>query len=105
MDNLTEITTTELYKEIIQKHVIIVFTTEWCGDCHYLKTFIDEIVTENKDWQFVYIDRDKLLDLCIDLDILGIPSFIAYDSGKEVGRFVSKLRKTKEEVQNFINSL
>ena len=46
-----------------------------------------------------------MLDLCIELKILGIPSFVAYDKGEELGRFVSKLRKTEEEVQSFIDSI
>ena len=52
-----------------------------------------------------YINRDDMLDLCIELKILGIPSFIAYDKGQELGRLVSKLRKTEEEVQSFIDSI
>ena len=39
-----------------------------------------------------------MIDLCVDLEILGIPSFIAYDKGEELSRFVSKLRKTKPEI-------
>ena len=54
---------------------------------------------------YVDIDRDEMVDLCIDLDILGIPSFIAYKDGKEVSRFVSKLRKTQEEIQSFIDEI
>ncbi|MDD8056320.1 MAG: thiol reductase thioredoxin, partial [Thomasclavelia ramosa] len=37
--------------------------------------------------------------------ILGIPSFVAYNDKEESGRFVSKLRKTKEEIQAFIDTL
>lgn len=74
---------------------MMVFSTTWCPDCHFLKTFIDELVTENPDWKFYYIDRDQMVDLCIDLEIMGIPSFIAYKEGKEVARLVNKLRKTK----------
>ena len=44
---------------------------------------------------FYYIDRDEMIDLCIDLEIMGIPSFIAYKDGKEVARLVNKLRKHK----------
>ena len=46
-----------------------------------------------------------MIDLCKDLDIMGIPSFIGYDNGKETGRFVSKLRKTKDQIEAFIESL
>ena len=43
--------------------------------------------------------------LCKDQDIFGIPSFVAYNDKEESGRFVSKLRKTKEEIQAFIDTL
>ena len=46
-----------------------------------------------------------MIDLCKELDIMGIPSFVAFENGKETGRFVSKLRKTKEEIEQFIDSL
>ncbi|SIE49450.1 Uncharacterised protein [Mycobacteroides abscessus subsp. abscessus] len=35
----------------------------------------------------------------------GIPSFIAFRDGEESGRFVSKDRKTQEEIENFIAGL
>ena len=56
-------------------------------------------------FSFITVDRDQFIDLCRELDIFGIPSFIAYHQGKEIGRFVSKDRKTKEEIQKFIDSL
>lgn len=105
MDNLMKITSLEEYNKAILGHTIIVFSTTWCPDCHYLKTYINEIVDENRDWTFYYIDRDEMVDLCIDLEILGIPSLIAYKEGQEVSRLVNKLRKTKEEVQAFIDGI
>jgi thioredoxin-like negative regulator of GroEL len=105
MDNLIKIKSVEEYKSAILEKSIIVFSTTWCPDCHFLKTYINDLVENNKDWKFFYIDRDELVDLCIDLDILGIPSFIAYNEGKELSRFVSKLRKTQEEVQAFIDAI
>lgn len=39
------------------------------------------------------------------MNILGIPSFVAYQDGQEIGRLVSKDRKTKEEVVSFLKSL
>ena len=84
---------------------VFVFSANWCPDCHFLKTFIDKLVEENRDWTFYYIDRDKMVDLCIDLDIMGIPSFIAYKDGLEVSRFVNKLRKTQSDIQAFIDAI
>ncbi|MCD7949377.1 MAG: thioredoxin family protein [Erysipelotrichaceae bacterium] len=105
MDKLIKITNVDDYNKAILGKTIIVFSTTWCPDCHFLKTFIGEIVDENKDWTFYYIDRDELVDLCIDLEILGIPSLIAYKNGQEVSRLVNKLRKTKAEVQAFIDGI
>jgi len=105
MDSLKKISSLDDYNAAIQGHSILVFSTTWCPDCHFLKTFINDLVADNPKWDFYYIDRDELVDLCIDLDVLGIPSFIAYDNGKEVSRFVSKLRKTQEKIQAFIDAI
>ena len=51
------------------------------------------------------LKQSQRTHLCIELKILGIPSFVAYDKGEELGRFVSQLRKTEEEVQSFIDSI
>ena len=105
MNQLIEIDTLEKYQEAILGHSILVFSTTWCPDCHFLKTFIDDLVATNPSWTFYYIDRDKMVDLCIDLDIMGIPSFIAYHNGIELSRLVNKLRKTQEEIQAFIDAI
>ncbi len=105
MNNLITITSMEDYSKAILGKSILVFSTTWCPDCHFLKTFIDDLVNDNQDWTFYYIDRDQMIDLCVDLEVMGIPSFIAYQDGKEVGRFVSKLRKTQSEIQSFIDGL
>ncbi|MNC63683.1 Thioredoxin-like protein YtpP [compost metagenome] len=52
---------------------------------------------------FVHVDRDDLPDLCSELNILGIPSFIVFRDGQEITRFVSKLRKTREEIEEFLD--
>lgn len=105
MDNLLKIKNIEDYKQAIQGHSILVFSATWCPDCHFLKTFINDLVDDNKEWTFYYIDRDEMLDLCIEFGIMGIPSFIAYDKGNEVSHLVSKLRKTKIEIQAFIDAI
>lgn len=105
MDKLIEINTVEEFDKIRVGKTIIMFTADWCPDCMFVKPFIGEIVENNPEYKFYVINRDNLLDLCKDLDILGIPSFVAYNEDEETGRFVSKLRKTKEEIQAFIDSL
>ena len=88
MNNLLELSDLESYDKATQGKAIMVFSTTWCPD-----------------WAFYYIDRDRMVDLCIDLDIMGIPSFIAYKDGLEVSRFVNKLRKTQSDIQAFIDAI
>lgn len=96
----------EQYKEIIEKeNVILMFSAGWCPDCRFIEPVLPEIEAENSQFTFYHVDRDQFIDLCGDLNVFGIPSFVAFNKGTEVGRLVNKDRKTKEEVQAFINSL
>lgn len=105
MDKFIEIKTYEEYKKAIINKSIVLFTASWCPDCLFIKPFIGEIVTNHPQFQFYVVDRDNMIDLCKELDILGIPSFVAFDRGQEIGRFVNKLRKTREEIEQFIRSV
>ena len=84
------------------KHVLF-FTAKWCGDCVFIKPYLPEIMAAFPDLSFVEVDRDEYLDACIEMGVMGIPSFIIVDKGQELGRFVSKERKTKEQVIDFIS--
>ncbi|MBS4208639.1 thioredoxin family protein [Bacillus sp. FJAT-50079] len=92
----------ELKKE---ERTIFMFSADWCGDCRFIEPFLPRLEADYPEYTFVEVDRDQFIDLCGDLNIFGIPSFIAFHSGEEVGRFVSKDRKTLEEIEDFINGL
>lgn len=95
----------EQFEQLKNEATIFVFSAGWCPDCHFIDPFMPEVIEKYSEYQFVEVDRDQFLDLCIDLGITGIPSFIAYEKGEELGRFVSKDRKTQEEIENFIQNL
>jgi len=84
---------------------IMVFSADWCPDCRVIEPILPEIEEAYPDFTFVEVDRDEFINLCQDYDIFGIPSFLAFKNGKEAGRFVSKDRKTKEEIVEFMNGL
>ncbi|MFC7786985.1 MULTISPECIES: thioredoxin family protein [unclassified Rossellomorea] len=86
------------------KHVFM-FSADWCPDCRIIEPILPEIESQYSEYTFLYVDRDQFIDLCIELDIFGIPSFLAYGDGRELGRFVSKDRKSKEQIEDFMNSL
>lgn len=81
------------------------FTADWCGDCVYIKPVMPEIEAAHPEFTFIQVDRDEFIDLCSELSIMGIPSFVAFENGKETGRFVNKERKTQAEIEAFIAEL
>lgn len=95
----------EIADYIETKKTVLFFTADWCGDCVFIKPHMPEIEATFPELNFVQIDRDDYIELCQKWDVFGIPSFIAVEIGKELGRFVSKDRKTKEEIINFLKTL
>ncbi|MGR9049033.1 thioredoxin family protein [Halobacillus litoralis] len=85
--------------------VIFLFSADWCPDCRVIEPFLPELEEKYTAWKFVYVDRDQFIHICAENDVFGIPSFLAFKGGEEVGRFVSKDRKTKEQIEEFINKL
>jgi len=87
------------------ERVIFVFSAGWCPDCRIIEPVLPEIEQAFPAYQFIEVNRDEFIELCQEYDIYGIPSFLAFVNGKEAGRFVSRDRKTKEEIEQFINGL
>lgn len=103
---MEKITSVEQFEQAKQgEKVVFQFSADWCPDCRFLDMFFQEIIDENKDFTFYYVDRDKFIEICQDLDIYGIPSFVAFNKGEEIGRYVNKDRKTKEQVEEFLAGL
>lgn len=90
---------------IKEENVLALFSADWCPDCRVIEPILPEIEKAYPTYKFVLIDRDQFIELCQAYDVFGIPSFLAFKNGEEVGRFVSKDRKTKEEVIDFIEGL
>ena len=103
MENLKSLDQFEQLKS--EGRTIFVFSADWCKDCRFIDPFMPEVEEKYTDYGFIKVDRDEYIDLCAKLDIFGIPSFLAFNNGEEIGRFVSKDRKTQEEIENFINGL
>lgn len=92
--------------EILQNgKTILMFSADWCPDCRIIEPELPEIEAKYSEFEFIHVDRDQFIDVCQQYDVFGIPSFIAFSNGEETGRFVSKDRKSKEEIESFIESL
>lgn len=82
---------------------VVMFSADWCPDCRVIEPDLPEIEKNNTSFTFYHADRDEFIDICQEYDVFGIPSFLVFHEGEEVGRFVSKDRKTKEEIQAFLD--
>ena len=103
MEKLQSVEQFEKLKE--EERTIFMFTADWCVDCKVIEPILPRIEVDYPEYTFISVDRDEFIDLCVNLGIMGIPSFIAYHNGEEAGRFVSKDRKTQGEIEEFINGL
>lgn len=105
MKRLPQLKEDQLIETIGNGKVVLFFTADWCPDCRFIKPAMPEIEQDFSDYTFYEVDRDENIDLATELNVFGIPSFIVYDNGKEIGRFVNKDRKTKQQVEDFLNNL
>ncbi|XEO94779.1 thioredoxin family protein [Latilactobacillus sakei] len=105
MEKLPVMSKKALDTKLKQGKYVLVFMADWCLDCHFIKPHLPEIESDFPDYQFIEVDRDENIDLAQALNIFGIPSFIAYQDGYEISRLVNKERKTKAEVEQFLNNI
>jgi thiol-disulfide isomerase/thioredoxin len=94
------------FREAIEseKPTVAVFKADWCKDCVYIEPFMPQVAEAyGEKIRFLVVDRDAFPELGEEYNVLGIPSFIGFVKGKETIRFVSKLRKTREEIEQFLD--
>jgi thiol-disulfide isomerase/thioredoxin len=101
-----EIQSNEEFAQVIQHgRVVVEFYANWCPDCHLIAPYFSEWEAQYADkFTLVRADRDVLIDTAEKYSVLGIPSFIAFEDGKEVSRLVSRDTKTKGECEAFFDS-
>jgi thiol-disulfide isomerase/thioredoxin len=97
--------TKEFYEAVEQeKKVLVYFYTKWCPDCFVINPHIPRLEKEYPDIEFYKMDRDIDIALARHLNIFGIPSFLIFESGDELGSLVNKKRKSYNEVKEFIDT-
>ncbi len=97
----------EQYLELIakKKATVLFFSADWCSDCNFIDTFMDEIVEKNKDdFDFFKVNPDSQKEVCELANVMGIPSFIAYKEGKTLAEMIGNSGRTKEEIERFLEN-
>ena len=102
MKQLEKMDLKRLQKTFAQGKYVFFFNAGWCSDCQFIKPAMPQIEEDCWQFEFINVDRDENLDLCQEMNVFGIPSFVVDEDGKEINRFVNKDRKTKAEVEKFL---
>ncbi|MBF0706202.1 MULTISPECIES: thioredoxin family protein [Bacillales] len=95
----------EYLQAIKEGKSVLLFSADWCPDCRVIDPFLPDLEEKYSELDFYYVDRDDHIELCQEMDVFGIPSFVAFNEGEETGRFVSKMRKSKEEIEEFLTEV
>ena len=66
------------FESLKQGATVFEFTAGWCPDCRVIEPDLPELEARYPMFDFVSIDRDKFMDICIENGIMGIPSFLVY---------------------------
>jgi thiol-disulfide isomerase/thioredoxin len=104
---MKELTTTQAFYEAIKndQYLMVYFYTSTCPDCFSVKPFLPRLESDYEGvMDLAAFNRNVSMDVYRELDIFGIPSFIIFKNGVEVGRLISRVKKSYLEVKAFIES-
>ncbi len=105
MDNLRSI---EDFRAMAadDKPFCAIFSADWCPDCRVLKAVLPGLEEEYGDrYRFTVVDRDEYPSLAEEYDVLGIPSLVVLRKGQVLGTYINRLRKTRRQITDFLDSL
>ena len=95
-------------KEVIQsdKPVVIDFWGPQCGPCLVLMPLVERLEEiYGEKIKLLKVDASKNRRLCLNLRVLGLPTFLFYKNGKEVHRLSGnslKIQDIEEEIKRLI---
>lgn len=99
-----EVTKESFHTEVesSQGLVLVDFWGPACVPCLALMPYVDEFAEKHGQYvKVVKVDASKNRRLCIDLKVMGLPTFLIYKNGREVGRLSGK-DVNQEELSKFV---
>ncbi len=82
---------------------VLIFLTNWCGDCLYFTQYFPEVEQKfQQSLTFGTLDAEAFPQQVQLHHVIGVPSLILFQGSQEIFRFVTPLRKTAPEVIDFL---
>jgi thioredoxin 1 len=99
--------TVENFDEVVQQSDIPVVIDFWgpqCIPCKQLDPFMDALSEELSGVvKFTKVVAPENRKLCIDLRVMGLPSFLAFKAGEEIDRI--GVNATPESIRTLVDQL
>lgn len=100
---MEKLDSTSYHNFVAEGNKVVEFIAEWCIDCKRLSFSVPAWEETYTNFQFGSVDVDLDRKLAKDQDIKGVPTFLVYKDGREVGRLPSREAKNEENVQVFLH--
>jgi len=103
-----QITDASFEQDVLQsdKLTMVDFWAEWCGPCKMMNPVLDELSTEYEGKVVISkMNVDDNQETPLNFNIRGIPTFILFKGGEEVGRIVGAQTKgvMKAQIDKFLS--
>ena len=92
-----EINSENFNQEISKGKVLVDMWAPWCSPCRVISPIVDELSNEVKDVKFIKLNVDESPDIASQYDVMGIPTLILFNNGKEIKRIVGL--RSKEDLK------
>lgn len=67
--------------------VLVDFWATWCGPCRSMMPILDDLKADLGDRvRIVKIDVDKNTDVAVQMKVMGVPTLVLFQKGKELWR-------------------
>lgn len=100
------LTTENFEKEVLESQipVLVDFYSNFCPPCRVLEPIFEELRKEFKGKvKFLRLNTDQNRELTVRYGIMGVPTLILFEDGKEAGRVIGLRRK--EDLAQWLNTI
>ncbi|MDQ3944161.1 MAG: thioredoxin family protein [Actinomycetota bacterium] len=86
MSTLTEATRDDFFDVVADGVVLVDVWGPSCARCLALFPHVEELAASRPDLRVVKLEAPKARRICIDLKLMGLPAFLLFQNGEEIGR-------------------